>query len=95
LNWLQLNSGLGTKILESYKTVIYMDRNWITSIHEFLHKTNATILINEAWTPIKNRIGDKIIMDEMTDINHTPKDIRIFNNFRVYLKVLTLSDLVN
>jgi Reverse transcriptase (RNA-dependent DNA polymerase) len=95
LNWLQLNCGMGTKVLENKNEITYMNRNWITSVQEFLNKTKSTIDIKSAWVPTKSRIGDKIIMDEMIDIDHTKQDIRIFNNFRIYLKVITLSDLVN
>jgi hypothetical protein len=95
INWIQLIVGSETPILESRDQIPHIERNWITAIRDFLIETNSTIKIKNLWKPSISREHDQILMDQVMtlDIPNTHKII--FNNYRIYFKVLTTSDLTN
>jgi Reverse transcriptase (RNA-dependent DNA polymerase) len=95
LDWIQMNTWLSTPILEYGFVISYLPRNWITSIQEYLMKINAIIEIQDLWIPIIRRIHNKIIMDEIESIDSNTNDKCVFNYWRIYFKVTTISNIVN
>jgi hypothetical protein len=56
---------------------------------------NAKIEIDGIWSPKPRRQHDRVIMDEILKHDLSKQEIRIFNNWRVFFQVLTISDLTN
>jgi hypothetical protein len=95
LNWLQIHSGRSCMVINSFKKVDYIQNNWFFPIKEFLNKINGKIIIPSAWIPKIHRANDIIIMDHIEDTEMTKPQQLIFNNWRLYLQITNLSDIVN
>jgi hypothetical protein len=69
---------------------------WITAIWESLHACYASAAIHSDWLPQPARIGDITIMEELTGSALVNKrDLTDINICRVYLRIFSLSDIVN
>jgi hypothetical protein len=95
LNWLQINAGTSIPILESTCALEYLPMNWFLSVKEFLNKIDAKIVIPTLWTPKILWDKDIILMDIVDNMNISITKKRIFNNFRIFYQVNTLSELTN
>jgi hypothetical protein len=95
LNWLQINTGTSIPILESNQELNYVDMNWFLSIKDFLNRINASIQLKLLWTPNIHRIGDIIIMDEVISLDISIGKKRLFNSWRLFFRVNTLSEMTN
>jgi hypothetical protein len=94
LNWLQIHSGQSCCVINSRKNFGYIDNNWFFLIKEFLNKIDAYISIPVIWTAKIFRENDKTIMNYIDDTDLTKPQQLIFNNWRIYLQVTNLSDIV-
>jgi hypothetical protein len=95
LQWAQLHSGKSTQILATKQNLEFCQHNWFMEIKLFLNKSNAKILIKNAWTPTKHRKNDFILMDMLENYTRDKKLQNIINNWRMYYNVLNLSDITN
>jgi hypothetical protein len=95
LNWNQLIMGTTTPMLEENVEVGYMKPNSFVQISSFLRDTNAKIFIENLWKPEKKRINDIVIMDQVVQQTYKSAHQRIFNNWRMYFQINTLSDLAS
>jgi hypothetical protein len=95
LNWLQIVSGIGEPILESSQILNYMDKTWFTAVKGYINDTRVKIVIDNIWIVKPMRQHDIVLMDVVNtlDINNARK--RDFNNWRLYFKVNTLSEITN
>jgi hypothetical protein len=64
-------------------------------VREFLGEINGGIDIHKLWTPQRLRINDKILMEEIHKLNYSQREVKTFNNFRIYFQVYSLADLTN
>ena len=94
LDIIQLQSGLITPLFEYKGSVPYMDVGYIASLRERLAEIDASIWIEKAWTPSLQREGDKSLMEAFLRRNLTPDTLRKLNAVRIYMRVITLSDIV-
>ena len=65
-------------------------------MHLFLAEQKLTIQLNDTGIPPLQREHDSYIMDHVLNSNHyTPAEVRRLNYCRLYLNVVTVSDLAN
>jgi hypothetical protein len=95
IQWIHILLGVGTPLLESDQVIHILPMNWFINIREFLNIIKAKIKIRNVWQPILLHQGDFFIMEKINRITITNRDRIIINNWRIYLQVLTLSDLTN
>jgi hypothetical protein len=95
LNWLQIHSGQSCTVINSFKKFPYIDNNWFFPIKEFTNKINARIEIPKLWVAKPLRTNDKVIMDYLEDLELTKPQQKIFNNWRLFLQITTLSEIVS
>ena len=94
LDELQLQSGLITPLYEFKGKLTYMDDGLIISLKNRLDEIDATIWIEEARTPAIQREGDQSIMEAFIQRGIKSTILRQLNAVRIYLRVITLADLV-
>jgi hypothetical protein len=71
----------------------WIDHTWITSVWQFLAAIVATLNVQKHWVPPLPRMGDRMLMDIALDLGLPPVSLRKINNCRLYLQVLTVSDI--
>ena len=95
LDWTQLYSGRGTPVLQSKDEISYIPDNWFIHFREFLLSVSGAIKIPNAWYPVRERVGDAVLMDEFQKIGLLPAQLRLVNNWRIFFKATLLSDITN
>ena len=92
----QLETGLSKPFLElKHSKYSYLTTpTWVTSIWEYVEACKVKIkAVDEIFYELP-RQGDKFIMDIVTETELPQRRIEIFNKVRLYLQVISLSDLV-
>jgi hypothetical protein len=97
LDSIQLNAGLSSPILEDVsQPITYLGHSYFLSLRQRLAELQASFWIEEVWRPKPQREGDQFLMDYFTRIpGITTADLRKANAVRLYLRVLTISDLAD
>lgn len=97
LDSIQLLAGFGSPILEDVSQPInYLGNSYFLSLRKRLAEIQASLWIEEVWRPKLQREGDHFLMDYFTRIpGITTTDLRKANAVRLYMRVLTISDLVD
>jgi exonuclease III len=97
LDRLQHNSGLGTFLLESpYIHAPHIEGLWISQIRKFLQSIEGSLQIADLTIQPLQRIQDYYIMDAVISSRaFTSSEISRINYCRLYLQVLTVSDMTN
>lgn len=93
INYIQLLSGIGKPIFQSQQDISYVPMNWLLHIREFLIETKATLEIRNLWLPKVQRQNDRFLMTEFRNMKATKAELIILNNWRIYYKVILLSDI--
>jgi hypothetical protein len=93
--WLQLNTGVGFSLLDNVTTVIpHLATRWLPSLRTFLASINGTIQLDRTYVPPIQRVHDEYIMDTILwSEAFTIAQINILNYCRLYLQVVTVSDI--
>ncbi len=92
----QLLSGLSTPLLEEpHRPTPYLQKSLFTETRRFLDKIKCTILVPAASTPPVPRHNDTYLMDHLNSPNYTKSKLQHINACRLYLQVITLSDICN
>ena len=92
----QLEIGLSKPFLELKhgKYAYLATPTWITSIWEYLESSKVKVrAVDETFYALPRK-GDKYLMDIITDTALSEEKITIFNKVRLYLQVLSLSDII-
>jgi exonuclease III len=97
LDQLQHNSGLGTPLLEFPDIrAPHLEGLWIPQIRKFLQRIHGSLRIADLTIQPLQRYHDYYIMDAVvTCPSLSPSDVKRINYCRLYLQVLTLSDMSN
>jgi hypothetical protein len=95
LNWTQLHAGIGKPILQCTNNIDYVQNNWFDEIRNFLIKNDTTITIQSNWIPTLTRQKDFFIMETINDIELSPINRQIINNWRLYYQVISIAEIVN
>jgi hypothetical protein len=95
LSHLQLQVGSSTPVfaLPYIKYQKWIDKMWLTSIWQFLNSIKATVEIERQWVPQVCREHDQIIVDIAITLHFNPSQLARVNHCRLYLQVLTVSDI--
>jgi len=94
LDELQLQSGLITPLFEYKERLTYMDNGLLVSLKNRLAEIDATIWMEDATIPALQREGDQSIMEAFIRRKIKPSILRKLNAVRIYMRVITLADLV-
>jgi ribonuclease HI len=73
----------------------FVDNYWLTSVWQYASRIQLKIDVENHWVPTICRAGDTILMDYAFALHLHPKSIKLLNQCRLYLQVLSLSDIVD
>ncbi|KAI2505035.1 hypothetical protein MHU86_9391 [Fragilaria crotonensis] len=93
--WTQLSVGMSYPILErTQDSLPHLEAKWIGSLRQFLGSISASIYLDDSYVPQPQRENDIYLMDAIVHSDRfTPTEIRKLNYCRLYLQVVTLSDI--
>lgn len=97
LDNVQICTGFTHPMLEmTHHTITYLETSFIVDLHRRLGEMNATIWVEDAWTPKLQRLGDEALMERFISVpGVTTSQLRQANTVRIYLRVVTIADLAN
>jgi hypothetical protein len=96
LTYLQLLSGSGTFFMnQDPSTYSWIDTGWLHSLWVFTSHHSLHFYYPKQWLPLKSRQNDKFFMEIFNTLKGTYKDMEILNRCRLFLQVITLSDITN
>jgi hypothetical protein len=95
LAWFQLSTGMSFFLLDQVHVPLpHLESKWFASLRSFLATMNASIQVDIPNIPPKQREGDVYLMDIIINAKtFSNAEIRKLNYCRLYLKVVTLSDI--
>jgi hypothetical protein len=94
LETIQMESGIGTPILEDTRPLDYIEWGWIPQIRDFLHHIQGKI-IGASPIPRIFRVNDSYIMDSPSLREKSYRERMLIHRCRLFLQVETLSDIVD
>jgi len=96
ISHMQLGIGTASPILSLPFPIFekWIEYNWITSVWSYVSSAKATIEIQHQWVPKISRQGDSMIIDQAMEFNFTADQLKQINRCRMYLNVLTISDIL-
>jgi hypothetical protein len=95
INWIQMHAGVGTPILKHTNNIDYIQDNWFDKVRKFMVKNNTAITIQSTWTPKLLREEDFFIMDKIGDVQVSPAQRKIINNWRLYYQITSIAEITN
>jgi hypothetical protein len=96
LSYLQLLSGSGTFVLNQDPSKCnWIEPGWIHSLWMFTSQHSLTFYYPGQWLPTQARKNDKFLMELFMKLQSNNKDMEILNRCRLFLQVITLSDITN
>ena len=72
----------------------YITETWTTHIWQYLHSCGTALIDMDFWTYALPKEYDFFLMDVVFDSNLSIFHKQVFNQIRMYMKVLTASDLI-
>ncbi|KAI2512440.1 hypothetical protein MHU86_1893 [Fragilaria crotonensis] len=94
LKYSQIESGIARPLLEYPGLGIpYLTPTWITSVRQFLFQHNLTISLTDTIEILLRGSFDKCIMDNDALSRYTTRQRTDINLVRLYLQIITLSDM--
>jgi hypothetical protein len=95
LSWLRLSVGVSFPVLEQPTQALPHDESkWLSSLRSFLATQKLSIHLDEPGIPPLQRTHDSYLMDHILQSNHcTAAEVRKLNYCRLYLNVVTVSDI--
>jgi hypothetical protein len=93
----QYNAGVGYHILENTHTPLpHLEGVWIPTVREYLADLSGSLQIAQAKIQPLQRQGNQFVMDVVLGSKlFKPREIKFLNYCRLYLQVLSLSDMYN
>lgn len=73
----------------------WIEHSWLTSLWQCTSRTGFVLKIKRAWTSPLKRLNDRMLMDYFLSLKFKPSELQTLNKWRIYLQVLTLSDIVS
>jgi hypothetical protein len=73
----------------------WIEHSWLTSLWQFVSRVRFTLKIKRAWYPHLPRSNDVMLMDYFLSLNYKPQQLESLNRCRIFLQVLSLSDIVS
>ncbi|KAI2510607.1 hypothetical protein MHU86_3718 [Fragilaria crotonensis] len=95
VSWFQAQVGVSFSILEHVQEPLpHLESKWIRSLRNFLASINAKLRLDTPYLPELQRLHDACIMDVIQSSGKfTPTEICKLNYCRLYLNVVTISDI--
>ena len=96
LSYTQMEAGSHSPILSTDHNVWgkYTTTTWLTDLWHFMGECKVTLEINNSWTYTPPRKHDRFLIELIEDSTLDDKTKKILNQVRIFLKILTLSDMV-
>jgi hypothetical protein len=79
---------------KNYETYSWVEMGWITFLWEFVSQVKLTFSYPSAWRPPLPWQDDIFLIDFFISLRVPHKELEALNHCRLYLQVLTLSDIV-
>ena len=97
MSWIQYCAGVGWSVVQKTDAKLpHLESSWITSMREYLNLMGASLELQDARLPQLQREHDSYIMDHVLDnAKFQPAQIKAINWCRMYLGVVTVSDIAN
>jgi hypothetical protein len=97
LSYLQLTVGSTTSILNMPSTAYdsIVEKGWLQSFWAFLTRSDFSIQLTDQWLPSITREHDIALMDHFIAQGFSASKLRLLNQCRLYLQVITLADLTS
>ncbi len=95
INTYQLHSGFARPILEDTRHCPWNSTGWMSSLRQFLHTTGSQIILDQPWKLPSRRQHDRYLMDDISQIGLSIRELQRIQNIRLYLRVSTLSEICN
>ena len=94
MSYIQLLTGSGTLFLNQDATsFLWVESGWLQSVWFFTSRYSLQFLYPSSWIPSKPRCHDVFLMDAFRAYSPSVATMRILNRCRLYLQVITLSDI--
>jgi len=94
LSYVQLLCGTSTFFMnKAYNNYTWVEWGWVTSLWSFLSHTSLSFHFPSHWVPTLPRENDVFLMDYFIALRLPVSILRALNFCRVYLQVITLSDI--
>ena len=95
--WAQYALGISKSFLmDVHNPLPHMEVKWLASLRNYLHHINGLIELDNDYVPSTERLHDFHLMDKvLRSEQFTAAEIRLINYCRLYLQVVTLSDITN
>ena len=92
----QLEIGIGRSLFSlQYKSFhILLEDSWIKNLWKFVWDNNIQIENRITKLPLPQREGDIFLMEAFQEQGYKPKELMILNRCRIYLRVMTLADIM-
>ena len=96
LSYTQMEAGSVQPILstEYSKWGKYVTQTWLTDLWKFMGDCNVNIEVQQGWKYKPPRTNDRFLIELIEDSSLDDDKKKILNQVRIYLKILTLSDMV-
>jgi len=97
LSYLQLTVGSTTSILNMPSTAYdsIVETGWLKSFWTFLTRSGLSIQLTDQWLPSITREHDVVLMDHFIAQGYSASKLRLLNQCRLYLQVITLADITS
>ena len=97
ISWFQVQVGVSFSIMGNVKAPLpHLESKWIASLRGFLAQIDAHISIDHLHVPLLQRLHDFNLMDAIQSSGQfTNAEVRRLNYCRLYLQVVTVSDLTD
>jgi hypothetical protein len=91
-----MQAGIGVPILMVPSlTLPHYEQRYIASMRDFLGSIGAQLEVDQDFIPARQRVNDFYLMDlAMSSCRFTAKQLKLVNYCRLYLQVVTASDVV-
>jgi hypothetical protein len=96
LSYIQLLSGSGTFVMNQDPSKYnWIEPGWLHSLWVFTSQISLTFYYPDQWLPSQARKNDKFLMELFMKLQSNNKDMETLNRCRLFLQVITLSDITN
>ncbi len=91
----QLMSGLSRSVLQDTRPIPWSNALWIDTLRQFLHSIEGQINLRNPWVPIRRRINDRHIMDDILGLQLPRQQAIQLQSVRLFLHVSVLSEITD
>ena len=97
ISTMQFSSGVGYPILQyPSRPIPYLEGLWLPWVRSFLSDIEGSLEISNIPISPPRREGDRYLMEIAIDSQlYSAKELHVINNYRLYLRLVTLSDCCN